>query len=245
MCSVRKIAIWIVAGVLWGAGSEAVTPNPSSDSYQAIVDRNVFNLHPPLAREDLTAQPKVQIPTLTLNGITTILGNKLAFLTTPPTKPGAHPETLMLAEGQAQDEIEVKQIDEKSGMVKVVNHGEDQTLDFQHNGEKPAAAPPTPLTIPSNGIPPPQRGVDKIRPLRTLPSRTTTPFAGGGNGGGLGGVSSGNGSAQGQTPLTPEQQALIIEAQRMKLMQEGNPAARILPPTAMTPEITGQGQAAQ
>lgn len=88
----------------------------------------------------------------------------------------------MLAEGQAQDEIEVRQIDEKAGSVKVVNHGEEQDLDFEHNGAQPpppGANPARPLTIPTAPpaitIPPPAPG-STIRPLRSLNSRTT-PFS--------------------------------------------------------------------
>lgn len=178
--------VFILAGVLAGAGVMAVTtPEPSSSAYQGIVDRNVFNLHPPTAYAGAeSAKPKVPIPKLTLNGITTILGKKLVVLTMPPTKPGTTQETLMLAEGQAQDEIEVREIDEKAGSVKVVNHGEEQDLDFEHDGTKPpppGANPAIPMTIPPRppgiAIPPPSPG-NIIRPLRTLPSRTANPFSG-------------------------------------------------------------------
>lgn len=165
-----------------GAGAMAVTtPEPSSSAYQGIVDRNVFNLRPPVSYASAeSAKPKVPIPKLTLNGITTILGKKLVVLTTPATRPGTAQETLMLAEGQAQDDIEVRQIDEKAGSVKVVNHGEEQDLDFDHNGAKPepGANPARPMTTaaPAITIPPPSPG-GIIRPLRTLPSRTTAPFS--------------------------------------------------------------------
>lgn len=177
----RRTTILIVAGILAGMGVRAAIQNPPSNPYEAIVDRNVFGLHDPPPRVDLDAlKPKTQIPKLTLNGITTILGKKVTVLTAPPAKPGARPTSVMLAEGQAQDEIEVREIDEKAGMVKVINHGEEQTLDFEHDGEK-ASPPPanaaTPFRIPQMSAMP-QNGV---RPLRTLPSRSTTPFRGFGN----------------------------------------------------------------
>ena len=168
----------------------AAIPDSSRDRYDGIADRNVFNLHAPAPRDDADAlKPKTQIPKLTLNGITTILGRKMTVITVPPTKPGAPTTSVMLAEGQAQDEIEVRQIDEKTGVVKVTNHGEEQTLDFEHDGEKPASPPPntaTPLRIPpipmsppATQIPPP--GANVIRPLRTLPSRSMPAFRGPGN----------------------------------------------------------------
>src|SRR5215469_9375441 len=146
-----NILAWLLASALTSVGAQAATEHP----YSAIVDRNVFNLHPPPPPVDPSelAKNKVQIPKLTLNGITTILGKKIVFLTMPATKPGGQPQSLMLAEGQAQDEVEAKQIDEKAGVVKVNNHGEDQTLDFDHDGTKPAAPSGNPAS-PAMTIPP-------------------------------------------------------------------------------------------
>jgi hypothetical protein len=263
----RKILIWILASALTGFGARAVSSDPPSNKtaggsadmatrpYSSIVDRNVFNLHPPPPPVDPAdlAKKDVHIPKLTLNGITTILGKKIVFITMPATKPGGPPQTLMLAEGQAQDEVEAKQIDEKAGVVKVNNHGEDQTLDFDHDGTKPAGPagnpaspaitiPPVPAAPAANTIPMPQPGMNVIRPLRTLPSRST-PLSGGGFGGAMG--SANPATAQAQQPLTSEQNALWIEAQRMKALDENDPVAKILPPTDFTQEITGQGQAPQ
>jgi hypothetical protein len=241
-----KATIWMLAVICVSASARAVAPDTSNRPYQGIVDRNVFDLHapPPPVDPNELAKSKIQIPKLTLNGITTILGTKNVFLTLPATKPGSPPETLMLAEGQAEDEVEVKQIDEQAGVVKVVNHGENQTLDFDHNGTKPppppanAAAPvnipPVPAAPPSNVMPPPQ---NPIRPLRTLNSRTT-PLSSAGSGFGAGIGSSAN-ATQNPPTLSPEQQTVLIEAQRMKALQEGDPMANILPLTEFTPEVTG------
>lgn len=154
-------------------GVRAAIPNSPRNPYEGIVDRNVFDLRAPPPKEDMGAlKSKAQIPKLTLNGITTILGKKVTFITLPTIKPGAPPITVMLAEGQAQEEIEVQRIDEKAGVVKVVNHGEEQTLDFEHDGAKPSSPPPNAVT--PLRIPPP--GMNVFRPLRTLPSRSMTPF---------------------------------------------------------------------
>lgn len=180
----RRTIILALACVLAGMSARAAISNPSRDSYDGIADRNVFNLHAPAPKADADAlQPKVQIPKLTLNGITTILGKKVTVITVPGTKPGAPTTTVMLAEGQAQDEVEVRQIDEKGGVVKVINHGEEQILDFEHDGAKPSPAPakaPTPLVIPRPTFAPGTQapGVNAIRPLRALPSGSTTPFRG-------------------------------------------------------------------
>lgn len=107
----------------------------------------------------------------------------MAFLVVTGSEPGRLRECLVLAEGQRQHEIEVTEIDEKGGMVKVFNRGEKQTLDFTENDDTP-------------------RIID--RPL--------------------------------DTPLTPERQSLLIEPQRVKAIQDGDPIAKILPPTDFTPE---------
>src|ERR1700749_2441708 len=89
--------------------SVGATENP----YSAIVERNVFNLHappPPINPADLVK--KTPPPKITLTGITTILGKKVTFLTTPPVKPGAPPDSEMLTEGQALNAMEVKRCDE-------------------------------------------------------------------------------------------------------------------------------------
>ncbi|HWD91267.1 MAG TPA: hypothetical protein VG938_02855 [Verrucomicrobiae bacterium] len=201
-----KVEICVLMGLLLVTGASAMSE--ATSPYDGIVERNVFNLHAPPAKVDPesliqhTPPPKV-----TFTGITTILGKKLAFLTIPGAKPGALPESMMLAEGQAQNEIEVKQIDEKAGVVKITNHGESQTLDFEHDGVKPSGLP-APTMMPPPAPPPP----NVIRPLRSLPPRSS---------------------------LTPEEQVALIEVQRMKYQQENNPISQILPPTEMTPEANG------
>jgi len=74
-------------------------------------------------------------------------------LTVAAGKPGGSPEFLVLAEGQAQNEVEVKEIDEKGGTVKVMNHKEEQILDFIHDGAKPMNAPPGSLPYPMQFAP--------------------------------------------------------------------------------------------
>jgi hypothetical protein len=250
----RKTEICVIMGALLSASAIAVTPASAptgTDSpYDAIVERNVFNLHappPPVNPADLIK--KTPPPKITLTGITTILGQKKTFLTTPPLKPGTPPESVMLAEGQAINDIEVKRIDEKAGVVEVINHGEAQTLDFEHDGAKISGAPampvnPQPMSMPPPAPPPanistlPTPGTN-IRPLRSLAPRSgaNNGFNNGFGGGGM----SPNGNAQAQqSPMTPEEQVLVIEAQRVKLMNENNPMHKIFPNTEMTPEVTGQ-----
>jgi hypothetical protein len=49
-------------------------------------------------------------------------------------------------------------------------------------------------------------------------------------------MNGGNGNVNAQSaPMTPEEQVALIEIQREKLRQEGNPAHALLPPTELTP----------
>ena len=198
----------------WALAPEAATLDDSANKpYGAIVERNVFNLHappPPLNPADLIK--KTPPPKITLTGITTILGTKKTFLTTPPAKPGSPPESIGLSEGQAQNDIEVKSIDEKAGIVQVINHGEPQTLDFEHDGAKtpgpPAGPPPGISSFPPPSLPPPaampipgnQPNNNIPRPLRSLQGRQSG-LQGNNNGGAFGGgFNGGNGVNPAEQP---------------------------------------------
>ena len=136
--------------------------------YQSIVERNVFGLNPPKPG-GLPTPPVAPPPKLTLTGITTLLGNKRALLTMQvPNKPA---ENFILTEGQRDGEIEVLQIDEKAGSVKVLNHGIEQTLDFLTAGAKPQPAL-SPTGYSSTGLPPLTNAVNASTKLHTFPSRS-------------------------------------------------------------------------
>jgi len=238
-------------GMLFWASPINMSSGATSESpYNAIIERNVFNLHappPPVNPADLIK--KTPPPKITLTGITTILGQKKTFLTLPAIKPGAAPESMMLAEGQAYNEIEVKRIDEKAGVVEVVNHGETQTLDFDQNGAKPTGAPPMapgmplqptamPAPPPANVMPMPAQGT-AIRPLRSLAPRSDLNNNNNNGFGGATGAGNVNPQSQ-QNTMTPEEQVALIEIQRVKYRQENNPIHALLPTTELTPEINGQ-----
>jgi len=230
----------LTLGVLSGASAIAATSADADAPYGAIVERNVFNLHappPPVNPADLIK--KIPPPKIILTGIMTLSGQKKTFLTIPSPKPGAPPESVILAEGQRQNGIEVKRIDEKAGVVEVMNHDESQTLDFEHDGAKPsgmvAGGLPQPMPLPLPAPPPPNvtpMPGNVIRPLRSLSPRSDTSGVGGA-------VGSANENAQAQSQLTPEEQVALIEIQRVKYQQERNPISKIFPRTELTPETTG------
>ena len=169
----QKMLICTLAGVALCMSGKAVTGDAVGNPYQGIVDRNVFGLKPPPPPPDPEAN-KPPPPKVFLTGITTILGNKRALLKmTPPAKPGqpAKEESFTLGEGQREGDIEVLEIDEKAGTVKVNNYGTVTTLDFDKDGVKVA------------GGPAPVAGGAPGRPPGFAPAPAASPFmpAGGAN----------------------------------------------------------------
>jgi hypothetical protein len=176
-----RIPLWALAGlVLWSSG-HALTAGPSTPStnpYQAIVDRNVFGLKPPPPPPDPEAAkpPPVKI---TLTGITTILGDKRVLMKTPPpaAKPGEAPkgeQSFILKEGQREGDIEVLEIDEKAASVKVNNGGTVVTLTLAKDGSKLAPGP-VPVPVPSMPGAPPSMGLRPPMSPAPVPSAPNSP----------------------------------------------------------------------
>jgi hypothetical protein len=157
-----------IAGALtlWTAAN-ALAVQSAGSPYQGIVDRNVFGLKPPPNPED-SKPPPPPPPSIKLQGITTILGNKRALMKIMmPGRPGvkAEEQSFILAEGQRDGEIEVLEIDDKAGTVKVNNFGTITNLNFKNNGVVIANTPAPGMPVPGmpgappgvggGGIPPP------------------------------------------------------------------------------------------
>lgn len=234
-----KTLVLVLSSLALGAVAHAVS---DSSPYRSIPERNVFNLKPPVAPPDPTQLAIQQAPKLTLTGITTILGNKRALITVPSAKPGQPPEPLMLAEGQSQNDVEVMEINEVAGTVKVNNHGAVQTLDFLNNGAKPTpGAPPSPMSVPpppaapmpGNLMPPPP-GNSSVTPLKSLPQRTLRlPGSQNSGQGAAMGTAAGAGGVNNQSDqqqLSAEEQAALIYLNTQKMKAEGNPMSKIMPP---------------
>lgn len=119
------------------ASNAANTKNP----YSAIAARNVFGLRPPqVIRRELLPPP---LPKVMLTGITTILGDKRAlFKIQFPARP-REPikiEYCILTEGQGHGSIEVLEIDDKAGTVKLDNSGTVMAISLE---KQPPTPPPT------------------------------------------------------------------------------------------------------
>jgi len=146
-------------GVL-GWTLQATIPERPANDYSEVPEQNLFGLKPPQAIQQ--SAPAPQLPKIVLTGITTILGNKRALMKTQPAagKPGQPGQqekehSVILTEGQREGDIEVLQIDENAGSVKVNNSGTVMTLTFEKDDAK---LPPTPAAPPLPGATPPVAG---------------------------------------------------------------------------------------
>lgn len=130
-----------------GATAREILPGAGPHIYRSIPDRNAFKLKPGQELE-IKESPQPALPKIILTGITTILRNKRALMMViPPVRPGEQPKesSLILAEGQREGDVEVLQIDDNAGTVKVINSGRETTLSFEKDAAKlPATLAPVP-----------------------------------------------------------------------------------------------------
>jgi len=122
--------------------------------YDRIAERNLFQLHAPTVVADAPSKPP-PLRKVTLTGITT-LGKLAAYITIEGIR--AQPaESVILTEGQTANNVEVKSIDEKAGIVRILNGDEMQILNFD-SAKSPLILPiQAPVTSPLSGPQAPAR----------------------------------------------------------------------------------------
>jgi len=234
-----------------GAVADAIT---ADNPFQSIVDRNVFGLKAPPPPPAPPEPPKPPLPPIALTGIMTGIGKKRALLEgVMPAKPPepSKKSFYTLAEGEQQDEVRVLKIDEKAGSVEINLMGTVTNLTFAAKMPPSAPQPGAPPGQPIPGIPSPvNTGVNPAmapggfnrslpgRPLRVNPDGGVAPTSG------LPGAASyGQPQASAQTQAQPQfsrdESALIIEAERQRLKEAGDPLANLMPVTHLTSEAQG------
>ena len=222
MKHVGKVAICLASGLVLQTGLPAVTADNSANPYAGIVDRNVFALKPappPPPPVDPNVTPPQKI---ILTGIVKAFGKKQVFFKTPPTgRPGeaAKEASFMLSEGERAGDIEVLEINEALGTIRVRNHGLEQPLSLEKDGMKPSSGgvAGAPGSIPlAPGAFPPVPGISVPR----------VGYSGGGGqgagltpvptmsgGGGVGGGGSGASTVQRPLRIIPPQGQMQAQAQ--------------------------------
>jgi hypothetical protein len=192
---------------------------------------------------------------ITPNGIMSIMGQAEAlYKTTVAGKPGD--QSYMLAQGQREDDIEVVKIDEKARSITFNNHGVVQEIPLVNTTDSDKGGPaaqhgpifnsvsgiPLPAFQPAggfgggNGFPPPN--------FNGATTPTGQSFAGGQGGGNnfnnaanngtslpFGTTTQNNTTAQPQANMDPDVQKVLIVANHLKAIQDGDPVAAIYPVT--------------
>jgi hypothetical protein len=251
--------IWTEKTLAWGAGlfllasgALAVTEDSLSSErdYRVIIDRNPFNLKPPVPpappQTNPPAPPKEDV---LLTGIASIPSLRAYFMTKPPQ--GKSPEYYSLGPDESRNGLEVLGIDIRGKSVRVKNSGIESVMTFAANGVKapsgPAPPPGAPGAVPVNpgampgAIPPPltpggavtgattptTAGAGRIR---TIPSRNLrTPAMMGGTAGAV------PGAEVSPVPARPDPDAAVQDALRIELQRRANPDIT-LPPTPGLPQ---------
>ncbi len=217
------------------ARAEAAERSPRQ--YEAIAKRNLFGLKEPEPAPSV-APPPVALPKIFLAGISTLDGRKRVFLkrlgVARQGAPATGEESFMLFAGQKEGDIEVLEIDEVAGRVRINQAGTELNLDFEKdapksnppvvaNGQPPALPNPNAMATSNPAMNPPpavapnpnaplnaaQPGFTPKRmlPTRVLPPPAPLPLPGAP-------------SPAASTPANPltdaEAQQILQEAQRLK-----------------------------
>lgn len=258
----RVIALCgLVPSLIAGDKALAATPGTVENPYSGIMEKNVFGLKPPPPPVE-TVQTSAPPAKITLLGIANMFGTKKAILKAAepgkPAAPGAAPQdtAVVLAEGEAQQGIEVNEIDERAGSVKVNNHGIAYTLTFEKDGVKlPAGPAPSAPVVPgipgAPGLPVPMPMMQPAAGKPGFPTpgfgaipgaRSVNPAAGLTSSTGDSSTAAAAGFPPRQvrtsdTPLTYEQAMVMVEANReANKSLVANGLMPPLPPTPFTPK---------
>lgn len=257
-----KIAVCLAAGLVFNTGLRADDDALPGNPYAPVVARNVFGLVPvPVAAP---APPEAPPLTISPDGIMSIFGHLQVLFKVTGKAPGKV-DSYILTEGEEQDNIEVTKIDEKNNTVTFNNNGTVQTLPLPNanpiSGGVAAGSggnPGAPAFNPNNGNSANGGGFGRFgqRGGQAAPGGQGAPGGNNLTGGATGGA---NGPGAGdnlffqptppsrvyqpslepdQTPMSAEEQVIMIEAQRLQYKNEGSPIANILPPTPLTPKDT-------
>ncbi len=247
----KRNLVCFLSSFAFCAAVNAISADTPLNPYQGIVDRNVFGLKPPppLPKPEDNKPPP---PKITLTGITTILGNKRALMKVQvPAKPGepAKEQSYILTEGQRDGEIEVLEINELEGSVKVNESGLVTLLTFDKDGAKLPSTPPP--AVPLAGVPPaalapanayaPTTGSSPVTSfggaantgLKPIPTRTLRLPTAGGAAPGLDTVTPQTQAAKQAAPMSREEQIILMEVEREA--NKNNLSYPPLPPTPLTP----------
>jgi hypothetical protein len=148
---VETIAVCLAGAAVISASAQAKSDLPAGNPYAIIIMRNVFGLQP-LAPPAPPAPATTPLPKIMLKGTMSIFGSREAlFSVVKPASPehSASDKSYMLKEGELQDGIEVRQVNEKAGVAIFANHGTIQEIKlWEPQDDLAVNGPPMPLHHP-------------------------------------------------------------------------------------------------
>jgi hypothetical protein len=121
-------------------------PDSTQDGYNGIVTRNVFGLKP-IIKEAPAPAPQPILPKIIITGFYSVVAPKRVLLKLQmPARPPEQPveQFPILTEGQREGVIEVLEIDEKKGTVRLINSGKEMLLSIDKDGPNAVNASATP-----------------------------------------------------------------------------------------------------
>ena len=242
----------------------AVAAEDAGNPYQTIIKRNIFGLLPiPVVDPASQLPPPEPPPKITPNGIMNIFGRlQVLFKVAVKPLPGqpAKDAAYVMSVGERQDDVAVVKIDQPDGIITFNNHGTIQELPLvatsASSGGMPSggAIPATPggmakqsetrargasasllAAIGAQTSSSSRRGMNvnisgNNSTASTKSIANNTPV----NASGIYSPAAGGIQEDG---LTPEQNYILIEAQRNRYSQEGSQIANLLPTTPLTDKL--------
>ncbi len=149
MSRIAQSIVWIASLASLAVVAQAAVAETKDHPYQVILTRNAFGLKPVPVVEP--AKPdEGPPPNIKLTGLIGITIPKKAMLVVTPAGKG-NPLYLTVNEGEYSEDslLQVVEIDELAGSVKIAMNGKTSVLDFVNNGIKNAVAPaPIPTGVP-------------------------------------------------------------------------------------------------
>ena len=259
----RLSGLAIGLGLLMGFGFLATVPARANDTmladnpYSGIPARNIFNLVPIPTNPPVESKPPDPPAKITPNGFMDLFGQpQVLFKVAVPPKAGQGPQeqSYTMGEGDREDGIAVIKIDQVGQTITFDNHGVIQNIPLvaATGGGGPASGPGSGLAGPGGMHPGfhgrfgPGGGYAPPPPPDSPPSGSAP-----GNDSGTPQVSPTsfegaqaklNSILNDPDHLTPEAQVIMIEAERQRLQDAGDPAAPLMPLTELTPPASDGGK---
>lgn len=170
-----RLMAGLIAVMVAGSAAFAIGDTGEANPYQAIVARNVFGLKdpPPVAPPP---PPPTPASKLSLQGVTDLLGPQVLIKIQIPAKPPepAREVSLVLREGERQEDVEIVSIDVAKGVVKILNGTTPDTLTLEDDASAPTvgvAPVPAATLVPGRQVVS-QTAAPGLRTIPTRPMRT-------------------------------------------------------------------------